>query len=255
MIEVHLQRRRMGLGHALSGLFRGRQRSLQTFQQDAPHGQAAITLVGAFDHVPGREIAAAQPQDLLAVAHEFVVGLGLLPVQRADAPAVQRVVLQRVEACIHLVFREMEPELEDQHAFVAEHALQTLRAGRGQLQLGTLDAAMHAILEHLAVPVAEEDAGMPLRRQPPPEAPGRGVRQLFVAGHIEAVDPNQPGVHPLVEQLDGLALARPFDTVDQDQNRELRLGLEPVLRLQERLAQVRHCGIVGGLVDGVTNFG
>jgi len=168
---------------------------------------------------------------------------------------VQRIVLQRIESGVHPVLGQVQPELEDQRAFVAQHPLQTLRPCDGEFELGAVDTAMHPVLEHLAVPVAEEDPGMPLRRQPPPETPGQRTGQFFVARHIEAVDPNQPRVHPFVQQLDGLALARPLDAVDQDEHRKTRLRLEPILRLQQRLSQLWHRGVIGFLVDGVTDFG
>jgi len=167
----------------------------------------------------------------------------------------QWIVFQRIEPGIHPLLGKMEPELEDQCALVAEHPLQTLSSGGGQLQLGAVDATMHAIFEHLAVPVTEEDAGMPLRRQSSPEAPGRWMRELFITGHVEAVDANQPRVHPFIEQLDGFPFAGTLDPIDQYQDREPRLCLEPVLRLQQRFTQLGYGRIVGCLVDGVTNFG
>ncbi len=236
-------------------LLRGGQRGLQTFEQDAADGQAAITLVRTLDHIPGRKIPAAEPQDLLTVAHELVVSLRLLPIQRADAPTVQRVILQRIEPGVHTLLGQMEPELEDQRALITEHPLQALRPRGGEFQLGTIDAPVHTILEHLAVPVAEENSGVALRRQASPETPCRWMRELFVAGHIEAVDTYQPRIHPLVEQLDGFPFAGTLDAIDQYEDREVRLGLEPVLRLQQRFTQLGHRRIVGLLVDGVTNFG
>ena len=230
------------------------ERRIQSVEQQPPGDQAAITLVGTFDYIPGREIAAAAPQDQFAVAHEPVIGFGLLPIQRADTPTVQRIVLERSQTLKHALLGQVEPELEDQHAFIAEHALQTLRTADGQLQIDLADAAVNTVFQHLAVPVAEEDAGLPLGRHPSPVTPCRRMRKLLVAGYIEAVDANQARIHPFVEQLDRLALARPFDPVDQDQHRKTRLLTEPVLRVQQGLAQERHFGVVGGLVDAVADF-
>jgi len=89
-----------------------------------------------------------------------------------------------------------------------------LRPRGGEFQLVTIDAPVHTVLEHLAVPVAEENPGVALRRQASPETPCRWMRELFVAGHIEAVDTYQPRIHPLVEQLDGFPFAGALDTVD-----------------------------------------
>ncbi len=149
----------------------------------------------------------------------------------------------------------MKPELEDQHPIVAEHAFKPLRPSSCQLELSALDPLMHTVLEHLAVPVAEENTGMPFRRQATPESPTRGMRKLFVTGHIEAVDTYQPRVHPFIQQLDGLAFTCAFDAVDQNQQRKSRQCLESVLGLEQRLSQFRHGSIVGRFVNGVANFG
>lgn len=148
----------------------------------------------------------------------------------------------------------MEPELENQRAFHAEHPFQTLRAIDGHFQIGLFGTAVDAIFEHLAIPIAEEDAGLALRWQTSPIAPGRRMREFFIGGHVEAVDANQPRVHPFTEQFDRLALAGALDAVDQDQQRKTRLLAQPVLRVQQGLAQGRHLDVIGCLVDGVADF-
>ncbi|MOA15309.1 hypothetical protein D3C78_1354600 [compost metagenome] len=79
------------------------ERGLQPFQQNLAHGQAAVMRIDAFDHMPGRVVPAGLPQHPLTKTHETVVGFRLLPVQRADPPAVQRVVLERLEPGFHLL--------------------------------------------------------------------------------------------------------------------------------------------------------
>ena len=116
------------------------------------HDMEAIDM-GAFEARP------------LTVPHELVVDLGLLPVERTQAPAGQRVAFQFLEATLHLFLGQVEPELEDQCAFIAEHLLQALGAVDRLVQAWVLDLAMDPALQHLAVPVAEEHAGAPLGRQ------------------------------------------------------------------------------------------
>ncbi|MNV39679.1 hypothetical protein D3C71_1312660 [compost metagenome] len=82
---------------------RSLQCALQARQQNPPHGQAAIMGIRPGDHMPGCINAAGAAQRPFTILHEPVVGLRLLPVQRADAPAVQRVVGQCLEACLHLL--------------------------------------------------------------------------------------------------------------------------------------------------------
>ena len=251
VVQAGNQRRRVGLAvRALLVL----QRGLQALQQNAPDGEAAVILVGALDHIPGRVVAAAAAQDALTVAHKLVVGFRLLPVQRADPPAVQRVVLEGVEARVHLLFRQVKPEFEDQRAFITEHPLQAPGAVDGLIQHGILDPPVYPALKHLAVPVAEEDADPPFPRQLTPIAPGRRAGQLLVGLLVEGVDLNQPRVHPLIEQLDRFALAGAFHAIDQQQHREARLLLQLKLGLQQGLAQRRHSGLIGLLVDGMTDL-
>ncbi|MDT4867808.1 hypothetical protein FQZ97_1027380 [compost metagenome] len=143
----------------------------------------------------------------------------------------------------------MEPELEDQRAFIAEHPLEAFRIVDRLVQPGVLDIALDPRMQHLAVPVAEEDADPSLGRQLAPEAPLGRTGKLLVAGLEEALHVDQPRVHPLVEQLDRLALAGTLDAVDQDEHREARLLLQFELRLQQVLAQFQHGLFIGFLVD------
>ncbi|MNN20773.1 hypothetical protein D3C81_1340680 [compost metagenome] len=146
---------------------------LQAFQQDAPNGQAAVVGVGPFNYMPRCIVTAGTAQHPLAKTHETVVGLRLLPVQRADAPAVQGVVLERFEPRFHLFLGQVEPELDDQRTFVAKHLLQALGAGDCLVEHRILELPMHPALQHLAVPVAEKNAHAPLGREHSPVAPRR----------------------------------------------------------------------------------
>ncbi len=250
---VQARHQRCGVRLALGALLGG-QRGLQPFEEDAADGQGAVALVRAFHHVPGRVVPAGAAQHALAVMHEAVVDLALLPVQRTELPAVLRILLQRLETLLQLFLGEMEPELEEQRAFVAEHALEAFGGIDGLVQLGLLDMPLDPRVEHLAVPVAEEDTGPPLGRQAPPEAPLRRPLQFLVGGTEEALHLDQARVHPLVEELDRLALAGALDAVDQDDHREARLLLELELRLEQRFAQLDDGLLVGVLVDAVANF-
>ncbi|MNZ55557.1 hypothetical protein D3C78_734860 [compost metagenome] len=252
---VQAGHQRCGVRQALGALLLHVERHLQPLQQGAADGQAAIARVHALDHVPRRIVAAGAAQQALAVAHELVVGLALLPVQFAEPPAVLRVLLQHLQAGLELLLRQVEPELEEQRALVAEHPLEALRRRAAGVQGGLVDIAVDPRMQQLAVPVAEEDADLPLGRQPAPETPLRWARELLVARLEEALHLDQARVHPFVEQLDRLALARPFDTVDQDQHREARLLLQLELSFQQRLAQFDDRLLVGFLVDRMADLG
>ncbi|RMN28854.1 hypothetical protein ALQ62_05520 [Pseudomonas coronafaciens pv. zizaniae] len=241
-------RERAGLGFDLV------ERSLHALQQQASHRQAAVIGVHAFDHVPRRVLAAGAAQHSLAEAHELAVGPGLLPVQRADAPAVQRVILEGLEAQLHLFFGQVKPELEDQRAFVTEHLFKAFGTADGLIEYRILVAAMHTILKHLAVPVAKENAHAPLGRQLSPVPPGRRVRQFFVGLLVEGAHLYQARVHPFVEQFDGLALASAFYAIDQHNDLPPGLLVKVYLRFQQRLAQLGQGRLVGFIVNGMTDF-
>ncbi len=86
------------------------------------------------------------------------------------------------------------------------------------------------------MPGAEEDADCPLGRQRLPEAPEMRPLALFVGGLGEAVRQHVPRIHPVVQLVDRLALARAFDAGDEDEHREAAVLLEIVLGVQEPLA-------------------
>jgi len=79
--------------------------------------------------------------------------------------------------------------------------------------------------------------------------------QLFVGLLVEGEHVDHARVHPLVEQLDRLALAGTFDAIDQHDHREARLLLEFVLGFEQCLAKGGLFCLVGFLVDAVTDFG
>ena len=65
----------------------------------------------------------------------------------------------------------MEPELEHQRAFVAEHALEARDFFDALDQPRVIACAIDAVQDRLCIPVAEQDADFPLGRQCPPVTP------------------------------------------------------------------------------------
>ena len=167
---------------------------------------------------------------------------------------MQRIVGQGLEAPLHLFFGKVEPELEDQRAFVAQHFFKTLGLVDRLIHHGVFEQAMNPALQHLAVPVTEENPHATRGRQHPPITPGRWSCQFLIRLLVEGTDLDQTRVHPFVEQLDRLALAGAFDAIDQDDHRETFLLLKFELRFKQGFAQRRHLGVIGFFVDGVTDF-
>ncbi len=87
-----------------------------------------------------------------------------------------------------------------------------------------------------------------------PVAPHRRAIALLVRGGVEGAREDVARVHPLVEQVDGLALARPAHPGDQDDHRERAVFFQAVLDIQQVGAQLRHRAIENGLRDPATKF-
>ncbi|MCY1175260.1 hypothetical protein D9M73_154910 [compost metagenome] len=149
---------------------------------------------------------------------------------------MQRVVLERFQPRLHLFLGQVEPELDDQRAFIAQHLLQAFGTGDGLVEHGILEHPVHPPLQHLAVPVAKEHTHPPLGWQGPPIAPGGWAGQLFVGLLVEGEHIDHARVHPLVEQFYRLTLAGAFNAVDQHDHRKPRLLLEFVLGFEQGLA-------------------
>ena len=143
-----------------------------------------------------------------------------------------RILLQALQARLELLLGQMEPELEDQCALVTEHALETLSIVDRLIQTCIADASINTCLEHLAIPVAEEDADAPLGRQLAPEAPLCRPLQLLIGGRHETLYLDATRVHPFVEQLDGFALASPLNAIDQNQHGKTLVLLQLELRFE-----------------------
>lgn len=186
---------------------------------------------------------------------EPVVLAEQVPLAVTHAPPGAFVGRERLEPFALLLLGEVKPELHQQHAFVTEHLLEAVHLGDALVELGLADGAERAVENGLAVPRAEEDADAPLRRQPLPETPHGRPRALLVAGLVERVRDDVARVHPLVEQVDGLALACAFDATDEYQHGELLLLEHPVLRGEQGLAQLRLLLLPGGFVDFVGDGG
>ena len=78
---------------------------------------------------------------------------------------------------------------------------------------------------------------------------------LFVGFFAHGVHLNVARVHPLVEQVHRLALARAIHPAHQNDDREFSLLRQIELCVQQRFAQRGHFLVVGGFVDFVSEFG
>ena len=69
------------------------------------------------------------------------------------------------------------------------------------------------------------------------------------------MDFDMPRIHPLVEQVDHLALARAFNAGDENQRGEFAVLLEIVLRVEQRLPQFRLFAFISGFFNAMEKAG
>ena len=227
----------------------------QRLEHDAPGGEAAVARVRALDHDPRRVRGAGLAQRALAHLVEPVVQLVVLPVALGDAPARLRVLLQRLQALLLALFREMEPELEHQRALVGEHLLEAHVLFHRLVERGVAGLAVGARENRERIPRAEEDAGLSLGRQVAPEMPHRRMLALFLGRLAQRVGGDVARIHPLLQQVDGLALAGAVHAVDEDEQGEFGAVQQLVLRLKQRLAQPGKLAFVDVLLDRMAKLG
>ena len=137
---------------------------LQAFKNDFAYGQAAVIRVNPFNNIPRRVVPAGTTNDALAKPDNPVIGFRLLPIQRTDAPAVERIVLKSFETSFHLLLGQMKPKLENHRAFITQHFFQAFRAVDRLIKHRILEDTVNPTLQHLAVPIAEKHAHAPFGR-------------------------------------------------------------------------------------------
>ncbi len=227
---------------------------LQGFQQDFTHHQAAVAGVRPLYDGPGGLAGAAVADDLLRDLAEAVIELEVLPVPLRDTPAGLGVAFQGLQALFLLVLGEVEPELEQQRAFIRQHALETHDAVQGLAQFRVPGRVEHALEQGVRIPGAEKDADPPLGGEHAPEPPHRRTFAFLVGGLAHAVGADVAGIHPFVQQVGGLAAARAIHAAHEDDDREARLLEEVHLCFQQGFPQDGHFLGVGFLIDFVAEF-
>ena len=220
-------------------------------EQVLAHRERAEARVGARHHDPGRLAGRGLAQERVGHLDEALVELEVFQVALRHPPARLRIARQFLHALSLLAPRQVKPVLEHQHAFVAEHFLEALDLADLARELTLADLPFDALDDRHGVPGTEKDADLALGRQRAPEAPQRRPLVLFVRGVEECAGEDVARVHPLVEQVHRLALARALDTGDQDEHGKAPVLLQVVLRIEQRLAQFRRLAPVNRLVEVV----
>src|SRR6185369_13894012 len=202
------------------------------------------------DYRPGRLSGAGLTKCVLGYLAKSVVKLEVLPINASYPPACMRVFLQTLQSLSLLILGEMKPELEDQSALIGQHLFKTDNPFHGLVQFGVLRIACNMVNNRRRVPGAEKYANLSPGWERPPEPPHPRALKLLVGWCIKGACLNMAGVHPLVENIDRLPLARAIDTGNDDDYREIGL-LEIELGIEQRLPQLGHLLPVPLLVDFV----
>ena len=190
-------------------------------QQVAADGERPVVRIGRRHDDPRRLRGRGLAHEGLADLDEAVVLLEVRPFGLGHAPARAPGPSRATSAacfCWSLdrwnqYFSSSTPS---SHSIFSRRWISPMASG----ELAVVDLAHDALDDRHRVPGAEEDADLPLGRQRAPEAPVCGALGLFVRRRTEGGGLDVAGIHPLVEQVDGLALAGAFDARDQDQHRE-----------------------------------
>ena len=120
-------------------------------------GEIAILRIRAFDHLPRRGAAAGAAQEALGGGNHGVVALVDLAVELVHAQRGAVVLLRPLEPLLHLLLREMDPELQEQRAVVHERLLEALDVLGLARVVGIREPARQVIDDERRGPVADEE--------------------------------------------------------------------------------------------------
>src|SRR5687767_168081 len=155
--------RRSAIGRPPGGLV------VEALAQRRKHGAAdrerAVLRIGARNRNPRRLGGAGAADERLADGGEVVVAVVELPGELVHAPGQIDLALELFQALLLLFLRQVEPELEHQHALVTQHLLHALDLGDAAIVFRGLDAAEDAIEDGLRMPGPEKNANLAAGRQ------------------------------------------------------------------------------------------
>ena len=223
-------------------------------EEDPAGGDVPVPGIGCPHDHPRRLARARFAQDVLGDVPVAVVGLELREVIVGHPPARARVVQQVLQAPPLLLAREVEPDLDEQHALVGEHGLEVPDLLQQPVEVAVVDPPRGAEREQLEVPGVEEERDLAARGQREPVPPRRRPLALEVVATVERVGEDVARVEPLVQPVGGLAPPAAADAGEERDGLEAPALEETVLRLEQRLPQLRHLLLVLGLVELVADL-
>ena len=224
-------------------------------QQMATCGQIAVGWVGTFNHHPRRLADAGFTQRLIADLHKLFVVLEVVPFLRCHAPSGFGVGGQRLQARFGRRLGQVKPQLDEHHTFGHQHAFKLADALQPSCKTVLLVLTVYARFNWVGIPRTKQNTDVAFGRQHLPKAVQLGVLQCLAAGQrAKSLGADVARIHPLVENVDRLTLARTIHTVDQNDHRRFGLLQQTVLRVQQRFAQFGGLLFEGFFVDAMPNF-
>jgi len=156
------------------------------------------------------------------------------PVLRGQLPGLQRIALPRLEPPELLPGRQVQPELDHDHALVGQRPLEVddLPVGAPPLLFG--GESLHPLDQDAAVPGPVEHRHAAPAGQHRPEPPQEVVAFLVIGRRAELGDPDVPRVERLDQPFDRTTLAGRVPPLEDHANRRSELRFVPDLAAQHQ---------------------
>ncbi|MPM89827.1 hypothetical protein SDC9_136942 [bioreactor metagenome] len=231
-----------------------RQTFLQGLEQGAAHKQCAKARITAIDDGPRAIPGAGQAQGMACHLTIALVEIVEAPVTLGHPPTGLGVFLQILEALLLPGTRQVKPELHHQHPLAHQHFFETQDLGQMLIKLAPFAAALDTLANRLGVPIVEHHANLALGWQGPPVAPHERPCGLFFGRHIERPGLDMTRIHPFVEQVDRLTLARAINAIDEHHDRKTAQIKQFELCIQQGGTQRWHFGLECCLIGLMAQF-
>ena len=130
---------------------------------------------------------------------------------------------------------QVHPELEDQRPVIGKGILEGHDAVQVIVESGLVILVIHAPQYRLRIPGTQEQADVTFWRQITPESPVFRPVALFIRRIVVGPGDQPARIHPLIEDINGVALAGSINTGKQDDDRKTAVYPEICLRLEQGL--------------------
>ena len=206
-------------------------------------------------HGPGRPFGAGGAQQMVVRLLVQRPLLARVQVAKAELPVLGWVVDALLQALALLVKADVQHELHDDGAVLAQHALEVVDLAVALFGGLPVDPAVDHWHQHVLVMAAVVDHELARRRHLLVDAPQVVVAALQRAGRLPAVRAHAQRAGFLEHGADGAVLARGVGALQQHQQLEALVGPEDVLQRVDLAGQFGHAGLVAILVAVAVGLG